>query len=532
MGDPGMAASSSRHAVYEAFKTQCSAQWAYGQLAVVELIRSVHRDKTIICVNPANCDLVGFARAGHAKSQLISADDNYLATRSYVGTTSRLDEGDGTVRDSVTFGHYTFRWNDRDFPFYSVGWLERAGNFASYYYILADRDDDTAVDDLIKVVGKWSTRLHEEIYVFDNGNWQKNHRLWTSVQNASWDDVILNEAMKETLISDVTTFFDSRAIYEEYGVPWKRGIILHGTPGCGKTISVKALMNSLQSKDVASLYVKSINTAQGSMQRSVRSIFTQARAMAPCLLIFEDLDSLVGSEVRSYFLNEVDGLEDNNGLLMLGSTNHLDRLDPGIAKRPSRFDRKYHYALPGRRERFLYCQYWQHKLAKNSNVDFQDRICDIVAELTEGFSFAYLKELFVQALLAIVGGRADVTDDDLIVPDATLAKVAEETKVIPGSAKLATEGESTSSSDTNPAPSSTTAAEDPQPADAKPTPHIPSVAIPVDLESNALLRILRKQTIALVQNMGSADDGVTERSKVPSADQSARGPVRIVRRAK
>src|SRR6266480_5472516 len=67
-------------------------------------------------------------------------------------------------------------------------------------------------------------------------------------------------------------------------------------------------------------------------------IFRKARQEAPCYLVFEDLDSLVTDRVRSYFLNEVDGLHSNDGILMVGSTNHLERLDPGIAKRPSRFD--------------------------------------------------------------------------------------------------------------------------------------------------------------------------------------------------
>lgn len=82
-----------------------------------------------------------------------------------------------------------------------------------------------------------------------------------------------------------------------------------------------------------------------------------ARHMAPCLLIFEDIDSLIGPGVRSYFLNEVDGLESNHGILMIGSTNHLDRLDPGIAKRPSRFDRKYFFDDPDLGERVQYAEY-------------------------------------------------------------------------------------------------------------------------------------------------------------------------------
>lgn len=63
----------------------------------------------------------------------------------------------------------------------------------------------------------------------------------------------------------------------------------------------------------------------------MKQIFQQARRYAPCYLVFEDLDTIVSEDVRSYFLNEVDGLKSNDGIFMIGSTNHLDRLDPGIS---------------------------------------------------------------------------------------------------------------------------------------------------------------------------------------------------------
>ena len=82
-----------------------------------------------------------------------------------------------------------------------------------------------SADKLIKACGKWSRDLHEEIYVFDGGRWCKNHGLWTAVQQASWDDVILDPSMKETLVNDVHGFFDSRAVYEEYSVRYPAKIL-------------------------------------------------------------------------------------------------------------------------------------------------------------------------------------------------------------------------------------------------------------------------------------------------------------------
>lgn len=100
--------------------------------------------------------------------------------------------------------------------------------------------------------------------------------------------------MKENLIQDVQGFFDNKELYKRFSVPWKRGVILHGLPGNGKTISIKALINTLnnRSEPVPSLYVKSFEACSGE-KSSIDEIFKHARKMAPCLLIFEDIDSLV-----------------------------------------------------------------------------------------------------------------------------------------------------------------------------------------------------------------------------------------------
>ena len=137
--------------------------------------------------------------------------------------------------------------------------------------------------------------------------------------------------------------------------------------------------------------------------------------MAPCFLVFEDLDSIVTDAVRSYFLNAVDGLENNDGILMVGSTNHLDRLDPGISKRPSRFDRKYFFPDPSIQERIEYCEYWRKKLSDNDDIQFPHELCKAIASISQGFSFAYLQEAFVAALLAIAA--RDEEENSMAIPE-------------------------------------------------------------------------------------------------------------------
>nr|POE72707.1 putative atpase yjob [Quercus suber] len=268
-----------------------------------------------------------------------------------------------------------------------------------------------ATNKLLFEVGSWSNELHGEIWVFDGGYWQKSAALYEGMIKASWDNVIMEEKTKKSIRADVLNFFDGRDTYTKLKVPWKRGVIYYGPPGNGKTISIKAMMHELhERKDtVPTLYVKSLASFAGP-EYSINQIFNRARQTAPCYLVFEDLDSLVTDQVRSYFLNAVDGIQNNDGILMVGSTNHLDRLDPGIAKRPSRFDRKYKFANPNEAERILYMNFWQRKLADNKDIEFPDKLCPAIAKITQGFSFAYLQEAMIASLLAIA--RRDAVDDD------------------------------------------------------------------------------------------------------------------------
>lgn len=265
--------------------------------------------------------------------------------------------------------------------------------------------------------------------------------------------------------------------------------------------------------EVPSLYVKCFETKCQTPQYAIRTIFAKAREMSPCLLIFEDLDSLVSDDIRSYFLNEVDGLESNDGILMIGSTNHLNRLDPAISKRPSRFDRKYHFEIPGVAERRAYAGYWRNKLVKNENVEFPEELEGVVAQLTEGFSFAYLKELFVMALLSLV--RGDKGEDFEIVereeadsaPSTPEPEAAAQEEICQCVAKCGTCDK--------PLPITAGEEEKKKQDEAQHAQEIvqrnkrvvPSVNIPETLRDNLLLRIIKYQIRILHADMDNSKGG-------------------------
>ena len=238
------------------------------------------------------------------------------------------------LADSTFFARYHYSWNSEDFILYTI-----VEGYGTVQYILKEpKGNETVtshssiVDSLLATIGAWLTREEPAIYVFD-GYWARSTKLWQEVKKAKWEDVILDPKMKKALTEVATKFFDSKEIYEEYGVPWKRGLIFHGPVGNGKTISLKALMHTILDRNVVTLYVKSAPQSY-----HLRSVFQMARAMTPCMLVLEDIDTIVTNSTRSYFFNEVDGLENNDGILMIATTNHCEcEPNASIELRPNKW---------------------------------------------------------------------------------------------------------------------------------------------------------------------------------------------------
>ncbi|KAL2039725.1 hypothetical protein N7G274_007584 [Stereocaulon virgatum] len=369
-----------------------------------------HYPDWTVTMTPGSTGLKAFADAGQATAKLDVESEKLLSQLKYE---LAKDRKVASFQELVEFARYDYQWAGNSFIVYQF-----CKNYyddddppqCTMFFILQKRegselDDDgrsKSVKGLIAAATSYAQGMQEKgILLFDQSGWKKNTELWESVQQSSWENVILDESLKASLKRDVAGFFDERANYERFGVTWKRGIIMHGLPGNGKTLSVKALMRGLATRPnpVPTLYVKSTASQYG-VTYAIRDIFKKARKMSPCLLVFEDLDSLITEDSRSYFLNEVDGLESNDGIMMIGSTNYLEKLDAGITKRPSRFDRKYHFDLPAAPERTKYCEQWRSRLADKA-VNFPQKMCSAIAGITDGFSFAYLQEAFISSLLVL-----------------------------------------------------------------------------------------------------------------------------------
>ncbi|KAJ6261504.1 Paraplegin [Drechslerella dactyloides] len=417
--DKTRAAASSGHkhagAVISSVFAHADSKYTDSHIQMIAAIRQAHPNGRLIPLDLNSLDIFAFCFSGHAELQMLTsvADGTGISTYYFWSPSKRTSNGGSTGLlsqvpqwEGGTITYKGVKWN-----FYYGSWQAGFETIKRGYIVHdGDAEGDALVEDFAVACGTWTVTPTQQMWVFDRGYWQLDAALYASVMHADWADIILPEELKKNVLDDMLGFFGAEDTYRGMSMPWKRGIVFYGPPGNGKTITLKAIMKTLYtpSEDipplpVPCLYVKTL-ASYGPPEFAIKDIFQKARQQSPCLLIWEDLDSIINDSNRSFFLNELDGLEDNDGILVIATTNHLDRLDPGIIKRPSRFDRKYLFDNPAPAEQVRYVEYWRAKLS-DTPIEFSDKLVKKLADLMVDFSFAYMKEAFVSTLLVLAGRR-------------------------------------------------------------------------------------------------------------------------------
>lgn len=117
--------------------------------------------------------------------------------------------------------HRGLRLIPPDLPLHlKVGQWPFSFGYDGQYFVLYEGPENIPLSFLASV-GTWAAQLHEEVLVYNQGFWQKDHALWAEIQKSSWRDVILKEEFKLAIQNDISRFFDSEAVYKDLAVPWK-----------------------------------------------------------------------------------------------------------------------------------------------------------------------------------------------------------------------------------------------------------------------------------------------------------------------
>ena len=199
------------------------------------------------------------------------------------------------------------------------------------------------------------------------------------------------------ILLDIDNFWDRADNYKKYNYIHKRGILMYGEPGCGKSGIIQLISQQLIEKDGIVLNVKDEDDVD--KFTSFIATFRKVEPNRPLVVLLEDIDSLAGENryQTARLLNILDGVKQIDGVVYIATTNYPEKLQERITNRPSRFDRRYQVELPNEEIRRAYIN---HKLNEDDlkNVNIEEWI-----KKTEGMSLSHLKEVVISV---IVMGRS------------------------------------------------------------------------------------------------------------------------------
>lgn len=256
----------------------------------------------------------------------------------------------------------------------------------------------------------WKNELKEH---FSNQGIYKNQAITAGFEflehtETSWNDIIIDADSKKNINRHVLNFIDNLEKYQQMGMRGSRGVLLTGPPGTGKTLCCSILINKSESTVV---YVTRNSVTE---RGQIDELYKLARFLSPSLVVFEDIDTLGGIDreesdhpLLGEFLNCLAGVEENDGVITLATTNYPQNLDWALADRPGRFDIRINFAYPDLSARQqIFEKYLQGCEQKEVNYKYW-------AKKTDGYSGAYLRELANLSIMIATEDGGIITDNHI-----------------------------------------------------------------------------------------------------------------------
>ena len=239
--------------------------------------------------------------------------------------------------------------------------------------------------------------------------------------DVKWEEVGGLAEVKRELMEAVEWPMKYPALYDKLGHKMPRGILLHGPSGTGKTLMAKAVATQSEANFVSVRGPELLSKWVGESERGIREIFKRARQSAPCVIFFDEIDSIapirgaggetaVTERVVSQLLTELDGMENMHGVVVLAATNRADMIDPALL-RPGRFDKIIQIPLPDKESRnsILKINCEDIPIADPKGADKIDY--EKLAEMTDGLSGADVASIANTAVSLVVHEHLDSAPD-------------------------------------------------------------------------------------------------------------------------
>eukprot|EP00003_Mantamonas_plastica_P005748 TRINITY_DN1467_c0_g1_i1.p1 TRINITY_DN1467_c0_g1~~TRINITY_DN1467_c0_g1_i1.p1 ORF type:complete len:819 (-),score=356.79 TRINITY_DN1467_c0_g1_i1:101-2557(-) len=224
------------------------------------------------------------------------------------------------------------------------------------------------------------------------------------VPNIHWDDIGGLKKVKQELRETVQYPVEHADKFEKFGMNPSKGVLFYGPPGCGKTLLAKAIANECQANFISVKGPELLTMWFGESEANVRDIFDKARSASPCVLFFDEMDSIArargsssgdaggaGDRVINQILTEMDGMNAKKNVFVIGATNRPELLDTAVT-RPGRLDQLIYIPLPDEESRIgiLNAALRKSPVASDVNLEY-------LAQVTDGFSGADLTEICQRA---------------------------------------------------------------------------------------------------------------------------------------
>ncbi len=253
------------------------------------------------------------------------------------------------------------------------------------------------------------------------GMGRSNAKIYVqSTKGIKFDDVAGEDEAKESL-AEIVDYLHNPNKYSQAGASMPKGILLVGPPGTGKTMLAKAVAGEANVPFFSISGSEFVEMLVGMGASKVRDLFKQAKEKSPCIVFIDEIDAIGqkrnsgaygGNDEREQTLNqlltEMDGFEDNTGVIILAATNRPESLDPALT-RPGRFDRRVPVELPDLKGREAILKVHAKKIKTSEDVDFHT-----IARMAAGASGAELANIINEAALrAVRNGRIIVNESDL-----------------------------------------------------------------------------------------------------------------------